>query len=407
MTSLNGALAGLCVLDFSQVGAGPTIGTLLGDLGADVIKIEAPSGDIGRKLGPPFQSGESVTAMSFNRSKRSLVIDLKAPEGPEVVKRLAAKADILIESFRPGVMDRLGVGWSVLSALRPELIFCSVSAYGQTGPWSGKPGVDGIVQAVSGLMSLIGSEGAPPTKVQSPVVDMATGFLGTVAVLAALQKRNLCGQGQHLDVSLYASAMMLQQSAIASFLSSGERPARIGSAAPYSAPNEAYPTRDGWIMIAAYHPDRWTAFCEVLEAPEMAADPDFATSPLRVAHRGKLMEAISARLASRTTAEWQEALEARDIICGPINEYDAVVASPQLAHLGAIVELDHPRAGRVRMPGSVLGDRNAQSRATRPPPLVGEHSEEILAQFGFSPEEIGRLRDARAVVQLEADPIPG
>ena len=401
MSGLNAALAGIRVLDFSQVGAGPTCGMLLGDLGADVIKIEAPAGDIGRKLGPPFVAGESVTALSFNRNKRSLVIDLKTPEGPEVVRRLAAEADVVLESFRPGVMDRLGIGYEALSELRPGLVFCSVSAYGQTGPWAGKPGVDGIIQAVSGLMSNIGFPDSPPGKVQAPVVDISTAFLATVTILAALRERDRTGRGQHLDVSLYASALMLQQSAIASYLASGELPARIGSAAPYSAPNEAYPTADGWIMVAAYHDDRWRAFCEVLGAPELLSDPDFATSPARVKHRGKLMAELSARLSARTTAEWQGLLEARDIICGPIASYDEVLASPQLAHNGAIVEMEQLRAGRVRMPGFGIGDRHAQSRVRRPPPSIGENSEDVLSESGFDADEIARLLASGAVVQAK------
>ena len=399
MSSINRALDGIRVLDFAQVGAGPTCGMLLGDLGADIVKIEAPGGDIGRKLGPPFQNGESVTAMSFNRNKRSLVLDLKKPEAVQVVTRMVGQADIVLESFRPGVMDRLGIGWTALSAIRPSLVFCSVSAYGQTGPWRDKPGVDGILQAVSGLMSNIGFQDAPPAKVQAPVVDLATGFLATLSVLAALRERDRTGEGQHLDVSLYNSALMLQQSAVASFLASGEGPAKLGSAAPYSAPNEAYPTRDGWIMIAAYHEGRWEALCDALEAPELLSDPDFATSPLRVAHRAKLMQAMTLRLAHRNTAEWQEILEARDIICGPITEYDEVLASPQLAHNGTIVEMDHPVAGKVRMPGFAIGDRNAQSRVRRPPPMIGEHSSSVLGEFGFSERDIAALLAAGAMVQ--------
>jgi len=326
--NINDALAGVTVLDFSQVGAGPTCGMLLGDLGADVIKIESPAGDIGRKLGPPWQNGESVVSMSFNRNKRSLAIDLKKPEGPALVRRLAARSDVVLESFRPGVMDRLGIGYEALRAVNPRLVFCSVSAYGQTGPWRDKPGVDGIIQAVSGLMSNIGTEDSPPMKVLTPAADMTTGFLATSAVLAALRVRDTSGRGQQLDLSLYNSAIMLQQSALASYLSSGEKPARTGTAAPYSAPNEAYPTRDGWIMIAAYHEDRWKALCALLGDPGLAIDPRFATNAQRVANRPALMTELSRRLAAHTSAEWQEKMEAVDIICGPIADYDVLMASP-------------------------------------------------------------------------------
>ena len=397
--SLNQALAGIRVLDFSQVGAGPTCGMLLGDMGADVIKIEAPGGDIGRKLGPPWQNGESVVSMSFNRNKRSIVIDLKKPQGPAIVARMAEQADVVLESFRPGVMDKLGIGYAAFAAKTPGIVFCSISAYGQSGPWRDKPGVDGMLQAVSGLMSTIGGEGAPPAKVQVPAVDMTTGFLATTAVLAALRQRERTGRGQHLDVNMYNSAVMLQQSGIASYLSSGEKPTRIGSAAPYSAPNEAYPTRDGWIMIAAYHEDRWKALCQVLGDPELASHPEFATNPARVAHRAKLAEALGRRLAAKTTSEWQAAMEAQDIICGPIAEYDAVMASPQLEHNGAIVEMEHPAAGTVRMPGMAFGDRDAQSRVRRAPPMLGAHSREVLEQFGFGADQIENLLSTGAVIQ--------
>jgi len=403
MTSINAALAGIRVLDFSQVGAGPECAMLLGDLGAQVVKIESPGGDIGRKLGPPWQAGESVVSMSFNRNKRSLALDLKKPAGAGIVQRMAARADVLVESFRPGVMDRLGIGYAALSALAPGLVFCSVSAYGQTGPWRDKPGVDGIVQAVSGLMSQVGTPDSPPMKVQIPAADMVTGFLSTTAVLAALRVRDMPGpaqgRGQHLDMSLYNSALMLQQSALASYLSSGEVPPKAGSAAPYSAPNEAYPTSDGWIMIAAYHDDRWRAFCEALGDPAMADRQEFAGIPQRVANRDLLMREVSSRLATRTTAQWQARLEAADIICGPIADYREVTASPQLAHNGVIVEMRHPRAGTLRMPGAALGDRDAQARVHLPPPMVGEHSRAVLADFGFSDEEIDLHIAAGAVIQ--------
>jgi crotonobetainyl-CoA:carnitine CoA-transferase CaiB-like acyl-CoA transferase len=397
--SLNQALAGIRVLDFAQVGAGPLCGMQLGDLGADVIKIEPPAGDLGRKLGPPWQKGESVVSMSFNRNKRSLVIDMKSLAGPALVKRMAAQADIVLESFRPGVMDKLGIGYAALSAENPRIVFCSVSAYGQSGPWRDKPGVDGIVQAVCGLMSNIGDADSPPMKVLVPAVDMTTGFLATTSVLAALRARDASGKGQHLDVSLYNSGVMLQQSAVASYLSSGEIPARTGTAAPYSAPNEAFPTKDGWIMIAAYHEDRWKALCGVLGDPALAGDPDLATSPLRVANRTKLMAELKARFAAETSSEWTVLLEAADIICGPIADYAMLMDSPQLAHNGVIVETRSSVAGTVRMPGMAMGDRDAQSRVHRGPPAVGEHSCEILTEFGLDQPEIQALLASGAVIQ--------
>ena len=391
MADLNDALKGITVLDFSQVGAGPTCGMLLGDLGARVIKVEAPGGDIGRKLGPPWQNGESVVSMSFNRNKRSLAIDLKKGDGPALLRRLIKQVDVVIESFRPGVMDRLGIDYQTLRSINPRLVFCSISAYGQTGPWRDKPGVDGIVQAVSGLMSNIGDARSPPMKVPVPVVDMTTAYLATTSVMAALRVRDTTGEGQHLDVSLYNSAVMLQQSAVASYLSSGEKPIRSGSAAPYSAPNEAYPTKDGWIMIAAYHVDRWPKFCEVIGSPLLATDERFATNASRVKNRDALMHEVTQRLAAHGSQAWQDKLEAADIICGPIADYDMLVASPQMLHNGVIVETRNVDAGVVRMPGAAFGDRNAQSRVHYGPPAVGEHSREVLAEFDVDVHEIDAL----------------
>ena len=399
MPSINKALEGVRVLDFTQIGAGPLAGMQMGDMGAEVIKVEAPTGDIGRKLGPPWQNGESVVSMCFNRNKRSLIVDLKKPEGAILIKELAANSHVVLESFRPGVMDRLGIGYDALREVNPKIVFASVSAYGQTGPWRDKPGVDGIVQAVSGLMSNIGDENSPPMKVLVPAVDMVTGFLTASTVMAALRVVERIGLGQHLDMSLYNSAVMFQQSAIASYLSSGEKPIRIGTAAPYSAPNEAYPTKDGWIMIAAYHDDRWPALCKLLNKPELATHPDFASIPLRVANRKKLMSELTVLLSSRTSAQWQELMEAQDIICGPIADYDMVMESPQLKHNGLIVDTSNSVAGNVRMPGLAVGDRNAQSRVRYGPPALGEHSREVLSEYGLSKEYIDALLVAGVIAQ--------
>jgi crotonobetainyl-CoA:carnitine CoA-transferase CaiB-like acyl-CoA transferase len=399
MPSINKALEGVRVLDFTQIGAGPLAGMQMGDMGAEVIKIEAPTGDIGRKLGPPWQNGESVVSMCFNRNKRSLIVDLKKTEGATLIKQLAASSHVVLESFRPGVMDRLGIGYEALRAVNPQIVFASVSAYGQTGPWRDKPGVDGIVQAVSGLMSNIGDENSPPMKVLVPAVDMVTGFLTTSTVMAALRVVQATGLGQHLDMSLYNSAIMFQQSALASYLSSGEKPIRIGTAAPYSAPNEAYPTKDGWIMIAAYHDDRWPALCKLLSKPELATHPEFSTIPLRVENRKKLMTELTVLLASKTSAQWQELMEAQDIICGPIADYDMVMDSPQLKHNGLIVDTPNSVAGNVKMPGLAVGDRDAQSRVRYGPPTLGEHSCEVLAEYGLSQSQIDTLLASGVVVQ--------
>ena len=236
-------------------------------------------------------------------------------------------------------------------------------------------------------------------KVLVPAVDMVTGFLTTSAVMAALRVAEKTGLGQHLDLSLYNSAIMFQQSSIASYLSSGEKPLKTGTGAPYSAPNEAYPTKDGWIMIAAYHDDRWIALCRLLNKPELATHPEFATIPLRVANRKKLMAELTVLLSTKTSAEWQALMEAEDIICGPIAEYDMVMDSPQLKHNGLIVDTHNSVAGTVRMPGLALGDRNAQSRVRYGPPALGEHTKDVLRNFGLTEDQIAALEADQVVVQ--------
>lgn len=394
---LGTALEGVRVLDFSQIGAGPTIGMLLGDMGADVVKIESPTGDLGRALGPPWLDGDSVVAMSFNRNKRGLALDLKQPAAVDAVKRMAARADVVVESFRPGVMAKLGVGWDTLSAINPRLVWAAVTAFGQDGPWADRPGVDGIVQALSGLMSQIGVEGAEPCKVQVPAVDLTTGFLGTMAVLAALRARDRTGRGQFLDLSLYNAGLMLQASGIASYLASGEVPARIGSAAPYAAPNEAYRTADGWMMVAAYQAPRWKALCGRLGLQALVDDPRFATNDARVRHRAALREALEAKLVERPTAAWLPELEAIDVMCAPVADYAQVVASEQFAHANAAVEVPH-RTGPVRLAGFLVGDRDTQAKVRFAPPALGEHTREILAEHGFEAAEIDALLASRAAI---------
>ncbi|MFM1987870.1 MAG: hypothetical protein RJA99_827 [Pseudomonadota bacterium] len=394
---LGTALEGVRVLDFSQIGAGPTIGMLLGDMGADVVKIESPTGDLGRALGPPWLDGDSVVAMSFNRNKRGLALDLKQPAAVDAVKRMAVRADVVVESFRPGVMAKLGVGWATLSAINPRLVWAAVTAFGQDGPWADRPGVDGIVQALSGLMSQIGVEGAEPCKVQVPAVDLTTGFLGTMAVLAALRARDRTGSGQFLDVSLYNASLMLQASGLASYMASGEVPKRIGSAAPYAAPNEAYRTADGWMMVAAYQPPRWTALCGLLGLAALADDPRFATNDARVRNRAALREALEAKLVARPTAAWLPELEAIDVMCAPVADYAQVVASEQFAHANAAVEVPH-RTGPARLAGFLVGDRDTQAKVRFAPPALGEHTREILEEHGFGAAEIDALLASRAAI---------
>lgn len=379
------SLTGLRVVDFTQVAAGPTCSMMLGDRGADVIKIEPPTGDIGRELGPPWLNEHSVIHLAVNRNKRGIVLDLKKDSDVEFARSLVRDADILVESFRPGVMDRLGLGAERLLELNPRLIYCSISAYGQDGADREKPGVDGAVQAVSGLMSTIGFPDGPPIKAQAPIVDIVTGFLATLAIMDALLERSNSGRGTRLDVSMYACAMHLQQTALASYLTSGELPRRTGNAAPYSAPNEVYETANGWMLVAAYHPRRWVSFCECLGMTELMEDQRFATSALRVANRGELTALVAPVLKKRPTDEWIAMLSAVDIICSPVLDYQAVTSSEQFIRASLSARVTQPGVGEIQVIGPMCFDEamhQRQNPTIRPAPRLGEHTAEIRSPTG-------------------------
>jgi len=403
---LRNALDGLTVVDFTQIGAGPTCTMLMADMGARVIKVESPDGELGRGLGPGWVGDDSALFHGFNRNKLGISLDLKTTGGAAVARRLIADADIVVESMRPGVMSRLGLGFEALSGIHPALIYCSISAYGQTGPYADRAGVDGIVQADSGLMSLIGLEGAEPCKVQAPVVDVMTGYVAVMAVLAKLTQCARDGQGGQLDVNLLNAALALQQSSITSFFADGELPVRVGSAAPYSAPNQAFETRDGWVMIAAYMPDRWTRLCALLGIPQMATDPRFATSPLRVANRHAMVAILTELLKTRTTEEWLPVLRAGDILCSRVATYEDVARHPQLRSNGMLAEVEHPEHGTIRMPGFPVDSAQANARPHRAAPSCGQDTRQVLRESGFDDAEIEELLRAKAVHSAAFDLAP-
>lgn len=378
---LGDSLSGVRVVDFTQVAAGPVCTHTLADLGADVIKIEAPAGELGRALAP-FVEGESLTFLALNCNKRSVALDLKDSAQRDAALQLAAGADVVVESFRPGVMHRLGLGYEMVRQRHPGVIYCSISAYGQQNAWRHKPGVDGVLQAVSGLMSVTGLPDAPPCKVQIPIVDMVTGYNAAIAVLGALARRARDGAGQWIDIGMFASAVALQESSFACYFADGVAPERIGSAAPYAAPNEAVRCADGWIMLAAYHPSRWEALCEVLECRSLLSDSRYADLPGRIAHRRELVALLEERMTLRPRSEWLQRFEAVDIICAPINDYAEAVASPAFAGANLTEKVHHPAAGELTLLRTPLRAVGEVPRARRPAPLVGEHTREVLQQAG-------------------------
>ncbi len=385
-------LDGIRVIDLSQGAAGPTCGALLGDLGADVVKLEPPGGEWGRVLGPPFTAGVASAFLAMNRNKRSVVVDLKRPGGREVVLRLARRADVILESFRPGVAERLGVGYDDVSTGNPGLVYVAISAWGRHGPWRDQPGVDGAVQAVSGIMSVTGTAEGPPVKVGTPAADMAGGFVAVQAVLASLYVRERTGRGQRADVSLLQSLLAFQLPVLAMYLATGEPVGRQGSAAPYAAPNEAYATRDGHLMVAAYTPDRWPRLCAVLGRPELADDPRYDTNEKRVRNRDALREVMEALFRARPTAEWIEMLGAADVICAPLLDYGALVMQPHVAETNAIWTIEHPTAGTMQAVANPLEFERTPPRPLRPPPhQPGESTCEVLREHGFTERELELL----------------
>jgi crotonobetainyl-CoA:carnitine CoA-transferase CaiB-like acyl-CoA transferase len=399
---MSGALDGIKVLDISQGAAGPTCAMHLGDLGADVLKVEPPGGEWGRGLGPPFVEGVAAAFLGMNRSKRSAVIDLKRSGGSEVILRLAEHCDVALESFRPGVADRLGIGYQAMEARNPRLIYAAISAFGQEGPWRDRPGVDGVAQAMGGIMSVTGTADGPPVKVGVPAADMAGAVYATQAILAALFARERTGRGQRVDVSLLDSLLAYQVVPLSMFLAEGESPQRLGSAAPYAAPNEAFPTLDGHVMVAAYTPKRWPALCDALGRPELATDPRFDTNEKRVRGRAEMRDVLEPLFRTRTTAEWIKLLDEADVLCGPLLTYPELVAEEHVAEGDALVTVRHPAIGEIR--GPVFPGRLSETHCDMsgpPPPLPGEHSEAILGECGFGEAEIRELLHSGVVSGVE------
>ena len=400
-----GPLAGLRVVDCSTVLAGPYCTMVLGDLGADVIKVEPPGGDATRGWGPPWVGDEADgtrTAAYFlavNRNKRSIRLDLRRSEGADVLRRLLAGADVLVENFRAGSLDGLGFGDDALRAINPRLVHLAITGYGAASPDPARPGYDFVIQAESGLMSITGSsdeDGGGSTKVGVAIADVGTGLQAAVAILAALVGRDTGGgreadaPGQRIDVSLIGSTLAVLVNQAQNAFAGGVSPGRLGNAHPNIVPYQTFETADGEIAVAVGSERQWPRFCRALGLPAFADDPRFASNGDRVANRVELIATLAGRFAERTSAEWLAALDAAEIPAGPINDIAAAFASPWAA--GRTVELDHPRLGRTRqvLPPFDLAATPATVRT--PPPLLGEQTDEILAEIGVGATEASRLR---------------
>lgn len=382
-------LEGLLVVDLTRALAGPYCTLMLGDFGARVVKIEVPTGgDDARGWGPPFLAGESAYFLGINRNKESLTLDLKTPEGQQVLGRLVARADVLVENFRPGIMERLGFAYPAVCALNPGLVYCSISGFGQDGPYRERTAYDLILQGMGGLMGITGEEGGPPVKVGVAVTDIAAGMFAAYGILAALRVRDRTGMGQLVDVSMLDGQVAWMTYQAGHYFATGENPKRLGSAHPSIVPYQAFRTRDGYVNVAVGSEAIWGRFVVAVGAPEMADDPRFRVNPDRVAHREVLIVRLEELFATRTTADWVATLEEAGVPCGPIYLLSDLFSDPQVQHRAMVVEMDHPRSGRIRQTGVPVKLSSTPGRIVSPPPVLGEHTAAILAELGYDAETV-------------------
>ncbi|MFL6055213.1 MAG: CaiB/BaiF CoA transferase family protein [Actinoallomurus sp.] len=394
----DGALAGVRVLDLSRILSGPFATMILADLGAEVIKVEdTANGDDTRQWGPPFQGEDATYYLSINRNKRSISVDLKTEKGREAVQRLADRADVVLENFRPGTAARLGFGYEELSARNPGLVYASISGFGHTGPFAERAGYDAIAQAMSGIMSVTGEADGTPVRMGTSGADLGAGMWAVIGILAALHARRSTGRGQHVDISLLDGQIAWLTYVAGGYFATGETPRRYGSAHPSIVPYQALPTADGHLMVAVGNDGLWRRFAAAVGRGDLAEDPRFATNKDRVAHREELVALIEEALAARTSAEWAEVLTEAGVPSGPINTVPEALAHPQVLAREMVVEVEHPQVGPLSMLGSPV-KLSAQPPAVRSaPPRLGEHTDEVLAELGLSPEEIAAMRDEGAI----------
>jgi crotonobetainyl-CoA:carnitine CoA-transferase CaiB-like acyl-CoA transferase len=375
------SLAGLRVLDLSRVLAGPFCSAILADHGAEVWKIEQPgTGDDTRAFGPPFHCGESTYFLSVNRNKRSLAVDLKHPAGLDLVRRLALQADVVIENFRPGTAERLGLGAKELRDANPRLVYCSLSGFGQTGPWRDKAGYDLAVQGLGGLQALTGDPSGPPTKVGTSIADLVTGLYAVQGILMALHRRSVTGRGDTVDVAMLDCVASLLTYQATAALIGGRKPRRAGNRHPSIVPYETFRCADGWLNIACGNDAIFRSFCGVVGQP-WCDDPRFASNPDRVQHRAELVPQIQATIGDGKVQEWVARLEAVGVPCGPILEVEDVVAHEQVLARGMVVDVQHPVAGAVKLPGVAVKHEEAPGSVHLPPPTLGQHTRAVLADI--------------------------
>ena len=402
MTAPRGPLDGLKVIELAHIMAGPVCGLMLADMGADVIKVEkVPGGDDSRKFLPPDIDGESASFMIVNRNKRGIAIDLKRESGRAVLHRLLRRADAVIENYRHGAMERLGLGYETLRGDNPGLIYCEISGFGRTGPYATRGGFDLIAQGMSGLMSVTGEgHGRPPVKVGAPLTDITAGILGAMGILAAYVERQKTGRGQRVDTSLFEAGIVQTYWQSAITFATGASPGPLGSAHPLNAPYQSFPTQDGWINVGAANQGNWLRLIESIEAPALAEDSRFTDNAGRIANLNALETALSTIFRKRSTAEWLGQLEAAGVPAGPVLSIGEMHKDPQTLAREMVVEPSHGRLGPVKAIGLPVKFSDTPGAVRTGAPVYGEHTREVLAEYGISETEVVGLLAEGAVVAV-------
>ena len=395
---MTGPLAGITVLDLTRVLSGPYCTMVLADMGARVIKVEHPGkGDDTRHWGPPFVGTESAYFLSINRNKESVTVDFKHPQGRAVLDRLLARADVLVENFKPGTMDRAGFGWETLHARHPRLVYASISGYGQTGPRRDEPGYDAVIQAEGGLMSVTGDGDGPAYRLGVAISDIVAGMFASQGVMAALFARERTGQGQRVDIGMLDTTAALLTYQAGNYFATGQIPARLGNRHPTIAPYETLPTSDGEIVIAVGNDGIWKRFCPAIDRPELADDPRFRTNRDRLTNYDALKPELHRTLVTRTRAEWTQRFRAASVPCGAVRDVAEVLADPQIAARDMVAALEHPTAGTTRVIGTPIKLSDTPGSIRTPPPTLGQHTDAVLGELGYDQDMIVSLKTSGAV----------
>ena len=389
-----GPLAGIRVIDLTRVLSGPFCSMMLGDMGAEVIKIERPSaGDDTRAFAPPYQGEESAYFLSVNRNKKSLALDMKQDAAKEVLWKLVENADVIIENFRPGAAARLGFGYKDVAARNPDIIYGSISGFGDTGPGAKRPGYDLVIQGESGMMDITGDPDSPPTKMGTSIADMVAGMMLSQGILAALNARHVMGKGQHVKVSMLEALASLLTYQASNYYATGITPKRRGNAHPSIVPYETFQAGDGWLNVAVANDSLWQKFCDAADKPEWKDHPNYAAAPDRVQNRDEIMPLITEVLKTKTRAEWIALLNAAGVPCGAIATVEEICESETLKARGMIWEMDHKTAGAVKTIANPIEFTGTKLATPAPPPRLGEHADEILASAGYDAAAISALKD--------------